>query len=228
VSGRVGHPSFLELDRATLGRGTPETAQHIEGCVRCQSHASALRATAQLPRWVRELEASPLPRWSPRPWMLVGGGLAFAALVAVGLRPWLATPASSPVRVVVAAKGSPTVALYIMREGLIFLWDGRAPIQAGDHLQLEVAAGGFSRVTVASTGADAELLYSGPIDPDRPAMLPRSFAVDSRPGTERLALGLSRQELTTEALVAAAAEHRRDSMLWTTELVLTKAQVPRP
>jgi hypothetical protein len=121
-----------------------------------------------------------------------------------------------------AAKGSPAVALYIKRGGRVSLWNGHSAIQVGDRIQLEIASGGFSQLTVASFGEETELLYAGPIDAKRPAMLPVSFLVDASPGAERLALGLSRAGLTAEELVAAVAGHRRDGSLWTTELVLTK------
>jgi hypothetical protein len=222
------HPSFLELDRAALGAGAPETAHHVKDCARCQSYARTVQTPPPLVPWIAELQAKGTPGRMPPLLWLMGGGLAFAVLLVAGLRLWPAapTPDDLQVRPLVASKGGPTVAVYIKREERVSLWDGRSPIRVGDRIQLEVAPGGFSRLTLASLGDEPELLYAGPIEPTHPAMLPVSFLVDGNSGAERLALGLSRQALTAEALVTAAAAHRRDASLWTTELVLTK-ETPR-
>jgi hypothetical protein len=222
------HPSFLELDRAALGGGAPETALHLNHCARCQSYARTVQTPPPLAPWIAGLqskEGTP-GRMPPLLWLL-GGGLAAAVVLVAVLMLWPAARAPDNLQGrLFASKGSPAVALYIKREERVALWDGRSAIQVGDRIQLEVAPGGFSRLTVASIGDETELLYAGPIEPARPAMLPVSFLVDARPGAERLVLGLSRRALTAEALVAAAAAHQRDESLWTTELVLTK-ETPR-
>jgi hypothetical protein len=123
----------------------------------------------------------------------------------------------------VAAKGSPSVALYLKRGEQVSLWDGHAPVRPGDRLRLEVAAEGLGHVLVAAPGGFAQPLFSGAIDPKKPALLPTSWLVDDSPGSESLLVVLSAEPLSADEATAAVAAHQRDGRVWTTELTLPKA-----
>ena len=215
------HPSYLQLDRARLGAHAPETAAHVLACRICQTHLRQVESHP--PALYPEIAARLSQRgswtglsWLRWPALVVPGALA-GALVVTSVR--RAVPPHGPRRT--TAKGAPRVALYLKRGDAVALWDGRAPLQAGDYLQLQVDSEGFRYLAVSSPGQAAPL-YSGPVDPDKPAFLPESWRVDDSPGDERLVLALSQRPLATEELQAAATRLRRDTEVWTTALTLPK------
>jgi hypothetical protein len=115
----------------------------------------------------------------------------------------------------------PSITVYIKRDGVVSLWDGQAPVQPGDALQLKVAAGGYSRVTVAAL-QDGTLteLYAGSAAGE--GLLPRSWTVDEAPDPEVLLVAFSRSPLTKAGQEAALAKLPRTGEIWATRLQLAK------
>jgi hypothetical protein len=119
------------------------------------------------------------------------------------------------------AKGMPSIAVYIKRDGAVSLWDGQAPVQAGDAVQLKVAAEGYSRVTVSALQEGTlTQLYSGPSAGE--GLLPRSWTVDDAPGPEVLLVAFSRSPLTKAGQEAALATLPRTREIWATRLQFVK------
>lgn len=219
------HPSFLELDRSALGQGAPATAEHVRGCPRCQAHLRKLEEPLALPAWAREL-GRPEPARRPNFWVLAlfGGAAAAGAAAVLLLSPARPRPRDIALHgTLVAAKGSPAVALYVKRGEQVSLWDGHAPVQAGDRLQLEVSGEGFSQLLIATPGGFAQPMFAGALDASRPMLVPKSWRVDESPGPETLDVVLSAAALSVDEASAAVVSHRRDAQVWTTELTLPKS-----
>jgi len=119
------------------------------------------------------------------------------------------------------AKGMPSIAVYIKRDGVVSLWDGQAAVQPGDALQLKVASGGYSRVTVAAwQDGTLKELYAGSARAE--GLLPRSWTVDEAPDPEVLLVAFSRSPLTKAGQEAALATLPRTREIWATRLQLVK------
>jgi hypothetical protein len=214
------HPSFLTLDRAALGRKTPEVATHLDaagGCERCREHLASVEVVpAPLPPWLATLQ----PRQARqvrqvRPTWVLPVALAASALVALGL--FMHLPAVRPA----TAKGAPSIALYVKHGDSVELWDGHSPLQPGDRVRLQISADGFRYATVTAPHQE-QPLFKGEVDPEKPALLPDSWRVDDAPGDEGLILALSAHPLEAGELEAAQSAKRRDAEIWTTELRLPK------
>ncbi len=224
----TNHPSFLELDRAALGHGAPQTADHVRGCERCQAHLRKLEAPIEVPAWARALRR-PQPERKPGWWTLalLGAAAAAGATAVVLLSPTRPHPrelAPSSHGTLVAAKGSPSVAIYVLREQQIQLWDGHTPIRPGDRLELQVSGEGLDHLLVDTTPGDFRRpLFSADIDPTQQILLPESWLVDDSPGAETLVVVMSMKKLTAEEASAAVSAHRRDGGVWTTQLTIPKA-----
>jgi hypothetical protein len=217
------HPSFLELDRTALGQGAPETVAHAKSCERCQAHLRKLEAPVAVPAWAREL-GQPKPARQPNWWTLALFGAAAAGAAAVFLLfPAPVSQQPSLPGSLVASKGTPAVALYVKRGEQVTLWDGHAPVQAGDRLQIEVAGEGFSQLLIATPGGFAKPLFQGALDAKHSTLVPQSWRVDQSPGPETLDIVISVGALSAEEASAAVSAHRRDAKVWTTELTLPKA-----
>jgi hypothetical protein len=172
-----------------------------------------------LPAWVRELERPP-HRAHDSWWLFRSSLVAALALfatvgVVVRMKYW------GPEQSDRGAKGMPSIAVYINRHGVVSLWDGQAPVQPGDALQLKVAAGGYSRVTVAAL-QDGTLteLYAG--SPANEGLLPRSWTVDDAPDPEVLLVAFSRSPLSKSGQEAALATLPRTREIWATRLQMVK------
>lgn len=105
-------------------------------------------------------------------------------------------------------------------------WDGRAAVQRGDRLRLEVAGRSFSHLTVV-TPQDAErlrILYSGALTPES-GLLPTSWQVDDCGESETLIVIFSHRPLgDPESLRSELRRSElRRSDLSVRELVLPKA-----
>lgn len=197
-----GHPSFFELDALALGGDSPSVREHLESCALCSAHVERLRLPVAVPS---------LPARAPTPWLRwvpLLGAAAIAASVALVL----AVPARAPW---LAAKGMPSVAIYVKRGQALTLWDGVSPVRAGDRLRVRIAPEGYDHVAVASRSRSGALvpLFEGPID-DRSSefLVPGSWEVDAEPGSERLVIGLDHRAVP----LAEAA--------WKTELELPKGE----
>jgi hypothetical protein len=126
----------------------------------------------------------------------------------------------------VVPKGPPTIALFIRHQGVIARWDGKSPIHPGDELRAEVAAEGFSSVTVAAPRAGApEVLYSGPAEAS-PTLVPRAWVVDAEPGPESLVFVFSRRAGPVENLAEVIARGERTGDIWIVQLEMSKLASP--
>ena len=217
---------MLQLDALTLHAGDPATAAHAQQCTRCSDHLARVQRELPVPEWVRELGSSPRARARSRWWgYRVSAVLGSVLVIAIGAAA-LRGQRPEPEDVDPGAKGMPSVAVYIRRQGAVSLWDGQAPVRVGDGLQLKVAAGGYSRVTVSALqdGALTEL-YAGPASGE--TMLPQSWIVDDGAGPEILLVAFSRSPLTKANQEAALATLPRTRRLWATRLLLVKEGAQR-
>jgi hypothetical protein len=236
------HASYLTLDRMQLGVSPPpEALHHVSACERCQAHVERLRAgetgaarEEQLPDWARSLsEVAPVPsverprsrgerpprRWLSRPWLAAG----FASVLCAGVGLWLGPlrePDAQP-GPYVAAKGGPSVGVYVKRDGRVFLWDRAERLRAGDRIRLLIAPGGYPQVAV-SARLDTGLvtLYRGRIE--GASELPVAWAVDEQGDAERLSVVLSRGVLSDAELARRDRGEPLATELWAEELVLPK------
>jgi hypothetical protein len=216
----ASHPSYLALDRHALGLRSVETAAHLETCARCKGHLGALAQPEKIPAWARALERAPQPGLFARmrAKILIGSfALATAAAaVLVVARP---TPASYE-----GSKGAPSVAVYVKHGEKISLWDGRAPLQAGDAIRLKVMGAGYSHLSVELLeGAKRTALYEGGVADHGETVLPNSWAFDDWAGPEHLLIVFSNSALGNAELELAAQQHPRTQQLWSTLLVFNKA-----
>lgn len=215
------HPSMLQLDAMALGAGDESTATHVRGCARCSAHAARVQQELPVPAWVRDIgrprRARVRNRWWLYRWSLIGAVVLFAAGSVLLREQRLKHGAQWEG----GSKGMPSIAVYIKRDGTVSLWDGLAPVQAGDALQLKVAAKGYSRITVAALqdGTLSEL-YAGAASGE--GMLPRSWTVDEAPGPEVLLVAFSSAPLTKAGQAAALATLPRTREIWATRLEFVK------
>lgn len=180
----MSHPSFLELDRLALGEASATTRSHVEACPRCSAHVARVDMPVALPAWVAEVDT---PR---RPWRLrwLGGFVAAGAAAAAAVA--ILAPADRPAYV--AAKGMPSVAVYVLRDGHTALWNGSDALHPGDRIRLKVAPEGYRWVAVSAFAPDGtqRLLHAAALDPAGDYLLPESFRLDAAPGPERLHIAL--------------------------------------
>ncbi len=201
------HPSFLALDQAAAGKGETATHEHLAQCPQCQAHVARLEQPVAVPAWAKELGA-PAPRRSVLLWLT---GLAVATASAAFLL--------VPVTPTVQAKGDPALRVHVKRGERVLLWNGTDALRPGDVLRLELAAGDFSQLTIATEQPDGSLsvLHRGAVDPKQ-ALLPTAWTLDDEPRDDVLWIALSAAPLT-DADVAQRAAHG-----WSTRLVFRKAR----
>jgi len=184
--GTSGHPSYLALDRASLGPVTSELQAHLEECSDCRQYVEAL-GVAPPPQGLVEIRRRIERRPRSLPWVWIAGPVAAAAaaLLFVSLRPQPGLPEHS---VYIGDKGFSSVWIYVRHGSSTALWDGKKPVFAGDRLRLKVDPGRFKRVEVYSLKDPSapELLYAGGVSPGRSETLPDAWEVDGEPGDERL------------------------------------------
>jgi hypothetical protein len=137
----TAHPSTFQLDALALGADDSKTAAHVRECARCAAQLSRVQQALPVPGWVRELGASRRRgggKWSwLYRWAIASVVVLSAGGVLVRMKPWNVDQIDR------GAKGTPSVAVYIKRQGTVSLWDGQAPVQAGDGVQLKVAPRGM-------------------------------------------------------------------------------------
>lgn len=198
-----GHPSFRELDRLSLGEVLDDVRSHAESCEACADH---LRRLATLPLPPRELRLHAPPR-------VRRVGYAIAAALAAGIVAffWLAErePAPPPKGEWIAAKGAPSVAIFVRRGERTRLWDGASPLRGGDRLRIRVAPEGHAHLLVASReeGGELRTLFAGPVD-GAEFLVPGTWEVDAEGEAERIFVGL--------------APTPAGELSWQTEIVLPK------
>lgn len=210
------HPSAFALDVAALGTPGPELAEHLAACARCRAHlASSAPSEAAVPAWVHETRK---PWWSRlAPWPVLGA-VAASVFVALVFR---APAPSDDSPDVTRAKGLPSFAIYVEHQGAVRLWDGHAPLSAGDRLQLKVAPAEFGRLVVGvETTEGWALLFEGAVKAHGETVLPESWLVDAKDRQQRLGLLLCAGACGAQDLSGAARAKVRDASRWWTEFRL--------
>ena len=182
------HPSYLALDRFSLGATSHEVARHLESCADCRSYVQSLADTAPVSGIVALKSGIERQRRSRlRKWWAASSLLAAAACSLL----FFGGLASAPVEAVpsyVGAKGLLSVWIYVKRGPTTQLWDGKQPVFAGDRLRIKVDPAGYDRVEVYSVQEpDAPaLLYAGAVAPGRNTALPEAWEIDGEGRAERL------------------------------------------
>jgi hypothetical protein len=185
------HPSFLLLDRASLGILMPEVTAHLTVCAQCQAYLKSLAETPVPPRAQPPRLEARVPRsWS---WVTAGAGaVAVAAAIAIMARP---APPTSETDLYIASKGAEAAWLYVKHGSETRLWDGKSAVAPGDRLRLKVEPGRFGHLQVFSLGSTerAELIYSARLERRERLVLPEAWEVDDAPEPERLLIVFSQQ-----------------------------------
>jgi hypothetical protein len=195
------HPSYLALDRASLGEPSPSLEAHLETCVECRDYVAALAEPPPASGFVRVQQQVEAERRSRRRgWfmLLPAAAAAAGALLFIGVRPQPELPAGPRGEPpYVGTKGFTSVWIYVKHGTTTELWDGKRPVFAGDRLRLKLDPGRFRHVAVYSVkGPDSPaLLYAGNVTPGESTTLPEAWEVDGEPGAERLVVAFSNQAL---------------------------------
>jgi hypothetical protein len=192
------HPSYLALDRHSLGQKQDHVAQHLAGCEACRKHVESLSVAAPEPmlRAVETKLAATRQRRA-RAWWAASSVLAAAACLILLLG--RLGPQSMDERApYIGAKGQLSVWIYVKRGAVTQLWDGKQPVFPGDRLRMKVDPSTFDRVEVYSVRAPEapELLHAGSVAPGKSVSLPEAWEVDSEPGAEHLVVVFSKGRVT--------------------------------
>lgn len=175
------HPSFFALDGHALDPRSGEVATHLATCAQCQAHVAALRVAAPFPAQLASLPTKAAPAWGR---FLTLGVAAAAVLLGVA---WVSKREPSPQ---FTAKGTPTAALWVSREGKVVAWNGQ-PLHVGDAVRIEVAPAGFTHVTVFDEHTQ-QVLYEAQIPDASPTLTP-AWQFDGKSPSESLRVVLSRE-----------------------------------
>lgn len=234
------HPSFRELDLVALGEERPGVRQHLASCATCTAHVEALGRPEVLPVWEKVPRRTLWRGWLPALGAAAAGILAAAVILpggefrgaegvprdrvadrvpphraSVGGRGAQPTEQSGPSNRAgwVAAKGSPSVGVYVKRGNQLGLWDGESPVLPGDRLRIRISPRGFTHVALASRTPDGRLhpLFDGAVGEAEEFLVPGSWEIDDQGGQEELVIGLDHGPVDLE------------SATWRTELTLPKA-----
>jgi hypothetical protein len=192
MSDTSSHPSFLALDRASLGLAAPDVSEHVASCEVCQQHLRSLVEAPPAPPPAGVWSAVAARQKRVRAWYTGTSLLAAAACLLLVLGRSTLPPAGDSPPVYVGAKGFASVWIYVKRGPAIELWDGKRPIATGDRLRVKLDPAAFRRVEVYSMKDPQapELLYSGAVTPGQ-STLPEAWEVDAEPGAERLVVVLA-------------------------------------
>ncbi|AKU91399.1 hypothetical protein [Vulgatibacter incomptus] len=217
-----GHPSFLVLDRLALGEDLPEVRRHVGACTSCSAHLARVDP-GELPhlpdlrdRLRRQNMVTVLPATRrPRLWAGIAGP-ALAAGVALG---WfgharVAEPPADETPGWIAAKGAPSVAIYVKRGERVRLWDGATALQPGDRLRVRITPESYTHALLAMwdpASGSWTPLFEGEVPGSGPFFVPGTWELDPAPGAERLAIALDRGPVGL------------DRAAWRTELAIPKA-----
>lgn len=218
------HPSFRDLDRVSLGEDLPSVRGHVSICDDCAAYLaqtadvawSGLPPITEPPRRRLRLFASggARPAARPRRLALVGiPGLA-AAVAAV----WITVlPRDEAPQPWLAAKGAPSIAIFVKRDASLSLWDGADPFLPGDRIRLRIAPQEYTHAAVAVFDRSTpgwSVLYEGELRGSE-VLLPGSWELDAAPGSERLLVALDARPVKLERAP------------WRREILLPKA-APAP
>jgi hypothetical protein len=220
---------------------------------RIKAARSAAAGSHVLPAWALQLAAQPsraatgegeAPRFFGLDLSGFHRSVTVTALgVAVAFCGWLwlgaHSPSSSPSSTAssaapgseaepyVAAKGEPGVAVYVMREGRVFSWNGSESVRPGDRLRLGVAPGRYRHVAVYTrAGGNVVTLYRGEVS--GATDLPAAWTVDGQGEVEQMVVVLSAAPLADAELAERDRRRTFSSDSWARELTLPKQQGTQP
>jgi hypothetical protein len=95
-------------------------------------------------------------------------------------------------------------------------------VRPGDALALRVACEGMDHVAVASAGAGGWQRITDAACPVGPDPLPFTLVVDADPGSESLAVVMSRGALDDVLLRSSIEQGRRNDRVWVASFLLPK------
>lgn len=202
------------------GRRDAAISEHLATCDRCRAYLAELDAIAAEPPPAWNRAATRTPRWRKFTWAIAPIAAAAAALLFL---PRTHDP-------YVGAKGAPAVQAVVRNAQGARIWDGRAPLRAGDAIALRASCAGFARVSVAVPGDRGwNRVYESAClaDASTEAPLPFTLVVDDAPGTERVAVLFSAAPLDDASMTRALADTERSRAAWVVPLVFPKAGAPK-
>lgn len=184
------HPSYLLLDRASLGLVQPAVEAHLQTCAECRAYLATLQQTPSPDFQVLRARIARQSKVRAWPWAWAVPLAAAACLLLVFVRP-LSKPANT-VEGYVGAKGFLSVWIYVKHGNETKLWDGSHQLVPGDRLRLKIDPGRYRHVEVYSLKErrQPELLYAGGVS-QAGVTLPEAWEVDAEPGAEELAVVFS-------------------------------------
>lgn len=205
----------LDVYWASGRRGDPALEAHLVTCEDCR------RYLARLDAMVATEPPLSIPAARPRAKRWTMPALGVVALAAGALL-FLSRPRPTPPDDYVGTKGTPAVQLLVHRDRDTRIWDGRSPVHPGDSVALRVACEGLTHLVVAAPGPRGWARLSGAPCTSSDELAPFTLRVDEEPGSESLAVVLSRDEMSDAALEQAIGESRRSADTWVVTFVLPK------
>ncbi len=196
-----GHPSFRDLDRSALGEAMPEVIRHAEHCEGCRAHLERLRSNVALPplRMPSPVEARVSHIRAPA-WLRWLGMVGVPAAATASLLIWIQSsappdpPADAPLPLpLVASKGGPSVAIYLLRGESLSLWDGVSAVEPGDRIRIRVSPAGFRHLMVATRAEGSDhwtSLFQGEVGDEAEFVVPGAWEVDDASEAEQLLVAL--------------------------------------
>jgi hypothetical protein len=198
----MSHPSFFALDQHALLPNS-DIAAHLASCESCRAHVASVQQTLPIPGWL-----SQKPRRAPwLRWLAVAPVLALLAIFVV--------PSSTQ------PKGAPGVTVWVRSGQDVSRWDGAKSLHPGDAVRLELSGLGYPHGTVV--GRDGKVLFHAP-EPGKATMTP-AWELDTEPGDETLTVIYSHEPLAAGEFPGLLG--RRDTKVWTIQLVLKKETPPK-
>ncbi len=200
------HPSYLALDRFSLGSSASDVAQHLETCADCRAYVASLTEAppasgiVAVKASVEQRRRSSLRVWGTASSVLAAAACLLLTFGRVGPGPSIAIE-KAPTEDVpnyVGAKGLLSVWIYVKRGPITQLWDGKGPVFAGDRLRIKVDPAGYDRVEVYSLQEPEApaLLYAGAVSPGHDTALPEAWEIDGEGRAERLIVVFSNGVVT--------------------------------
>jgi hypothetical protein len=211
----------LDVHWAAGRPADPVLEAHLEECIRCRTYLESLRALDSLPMnpsAAQPVSKNALPRRRRGFALAAALALALAAGGALVLRRGTQEGQGN----YLATKSAPAAQVLVRRGGQTTVWDGRAPVRAGDSLALHVACEGMQQlgVLVRTQGRSWARVFDGACSPG--VVLPFTLVVDTEPGDERVAIVLSRLPLDEEGARRAVQAQTRSEDVWTVLHVFAK------
>ena len=197
------HPSYLALDRFSLGLAASDVAQHLETCAECRAYVASL-TEAPPASGIVAVKASIEQRStrSLRVWWTASSVMAAAACLLLMFGPNHGpqltierdSAPSEGAPNYVGAKGLLSVWIYVKRGPITQLWDGKEPVFAGDRVRIKVDPAGYDRVEVYSLQEPEApaLLYGGAVSPGHNTALPEAWEIDGEGLAEHLIVVFSK------------------------------------